>query len=311
MHIKKIASLLEVPESTIKKCIKDISMKMNTTEENVLSILNKHFSFKLLHKLPPEIREMIIMDLPVKDILTFCSSSKAFMELCKDDTLWKILLKRDYNLLPISYNPKQDYIFAAKVFSRVLNFEKNAKQYVLDGKPKANQYQLIDEIAMIYLKAFEFGEMQTLRWAMQRIGEIRVKQKVGNLQYRGELQYTIFGPLDKFLMILFRDGNTQTLQKLEHTNLFDKNPIKNSWILIDELIRLMTKQNLGKIKTKAFKKVTEWMIKHGNNHIISGLSEVFIIEKHWIKKKKSKGIKINKQLVENVKILSEVTAKKL
>ncbi len=49
-----------------------------------------------IEDLPFEMREQILHNVKVKDILAFCSTSKQFLHHCESNNLWKILVERDF-----------------------------------------------------------------------------------------------------------------------------------------------------------------------------------------------------------------------
>lgn len=55
-------------------------------------------SCSLVEQLPVELRELIAQNLPVKDLLKFRVSSKTLRDVCDDPVLWRILLRRDFDV---------------------------------------------------------------------------------------------------------------------------------------------------------------------------------------------------------------------
>lgn len=47
-------------------------------------------------KLPNELIILILSDVPIRDILNFCQTSKAYHQYCNSEFLWKMLYERDF-----------------------------------------------------------------------------------------------------------------------------------------------------------------------------------------------------------------------
>jgi len=94
---------------TIKKCLKQTAKKHHLTEEEVGNMVVG----KKLRSLPPEVMIVMLDFLPTKDILQLCGTSRYFGQYCRDNRLWKHLLKRDYGVEG-GDDARKEYIYLAK-----------------------------------------------------------------------------------------------------------------------------------------------------------------------------------------------------
>jgi hypothetical protein len=58
--------------------------------------------------------------LPVEDILHMCRINRRMREICDDPETWVYLLERDYNIISVSDDPKQEYIIERRK-NRLIN----------------------------------------------------------------------------------------------------------------------------------------------------------------------------------------------
>ncbi len=94
--VKELAEIIRVDEEVVQNCVDMIAQQHKTNRANVIQILQTHFRPDLMSALPVELRFMILQGLSVKDIVSFCASSKDNIYLCDDPKLWSSLLSRDF-----------------------------------------------------------------------------------------------------------------------------------------------------------------------------------------------------------------------
>jgi len=73
-----------------------------------------------LLSLPIEVRELTMLELDVKDILSYCQASKELNRSCKNDFFWQRKFFWDFPYMPLDYIPEGTWRQAYKDFSTKL-----------------------------------------------------------------------------------------------------------------------------------------------------------------------------------------------
>lgn len=94
--IRSFAYSTDTTIGDVRWCIIQTAKEHGISDKTVIDLLAGHYSLSLLEELPVEVQAIVINDLPVKEILAFCSSSKALKQVCEDPRLWRVLLRRDF-----------------------------------------------------------------------------------------------------------------------------------------------------------------------------------------------------------------------
>ena len=87
-----LSGILKLSKKDLNKCLEQTAKKEKVSEDTVINVMLDFYSFNL----PMEIIELIAFNLPMKDLINLCKTSKLFSEICKDQVFWKRLLRRDY-----------------------------------------------------------------------------------------------------------------------------------------------------------------------------------------------------------------------
>ena len=56
-----------------------------------------------------QLQSYIWKELPISQLIKLCRTNKFFNDLCKQDSFWEYLLKRDYNIEQVD-NPRKEYV---------------------------------------------------------------------------------------------------------------------------------------------------------------------------------------------------------
>ena len=77
-----------------------------------------------ISELPKDVQTHILQGLPVNDILQYCQSNKSISQLCHSQSLWSVLLQRDYKKLPTTRDARSEYVgMLLKEFASIANQE--------------------------------------------------------------------------------------------------------------------------------------------------------------------------------------------
>ena len=77
-----------------------------------------------ISELPKDVQTHILQGLPVDDILQYCESNKSISQLCHSQSLWSVLLQRDYNKVPTTRDARSEYVgMLLKEFASIANRE--------------------------------------------------------------------------------------------------------------------------------------------------------------------------------------------
>ena len=82
-----------------------------------------------LTTLPHEIVKKTLFNMPIKDILSLCSTDKYIQSVCKDDLFWKDYIYRTYNI-----TATETAIWTESITLGLLSWKQIASGYI-DGKP--------------------------------------------------------------------------------------------------------------------------------------------------------------------------------
>ena len=85
------------------------TIKRSTTKKSVSP--QKAF----IEQFPTDMLREIFYKLSYKHIIETCTTSKRFAELCQDEDLWKLLMKRDFNM-SVKFDPKLTWKQNYKVY---------------------------------------------------------------------------------------------------------------------------------------------------------------------------------------------------
>lgn len=97
-YINELSQVMNVNARTVSACVKGLASLHKTSVEDVVKILRTHFNVDHLGALPLEIRFLIAQGLPIKDVISLCSSSKSLLEICDVWQLWAAVMERDYGV---------------------------------------------------------------------------------------------------------------------------------------------------------------------------------------------------------------------
>lgn len=192
--VDKVSELLGIPSSTVAGCFDEVKKEFGTDTQLLVQVLEEHYENLLknydhyLVSFPPELKELIVKDFPVKDIVSFCSSSRYLQEICQDEHLWRALFLRDFHSDYFSDNPREDYkkAFAAMRFLKKLD-EMMKTKYGLSIKEAP---KLVDTIARSIFELVKRGIYDTPTHSRG----YRVKRKIwskitGSLTEEGMVDY--------------------------------------------------------------------------------------------------------------------------
>lgn len=73
-----------------------------------------------LLSLPIELRELTMLELDVKDVISYCRASKELNRSCEKDSFWQRKFFRDFPYMPLDYVPEETWRQAYKDFSTKL-----------------------------------------------------------------------------------------------------------------------------------------------------------------------------------------------
>jgi hypothetical protein len=128
---KKLAKLFKVRVDVIKKCISSCAKSTGYDRKTVMTVLSDHYTkyAEFFEYLPPEINTMILEGLSVKDIVSFCMSTKANSQYCNDPYLWRALLLRDLGIEKL-HRPTKDLSMndPKKVYASIISLGKNLQK---------------------------------------------------------------------------------------------------------------------------------------------------------------------------------------
>ena len=180
-----------VDKKTIKKCIMSSTKKYKLDFDAVLDIIeNFDQTAENIANLPPETAQQILLNLPIKDIMSFCSVNERINNICEDEYFWKTLLRRDYGPLGIGKYKKHQEISAKENYKKIYNRVKNTKNiflvsndlnaminFIYDEKEKTDQ-----EIAF-YAKVTDKIKKRIEKYGRKK-NVVVYKKVFGNLLYK-------------------------------------------------------------------------------------------------------------------------------
>jgi len=133
MSIEFLVVYFGKDKSVIEECIDQTAKITKIPRDEVMDIVSDRAG-KRLGTLPIEVVVLIIEHLPVQDLLKLCETSRAFDRYCKDNRIWKILLKRDFGAKG-GDNAKEQYILYSQMLqiscgSGFTGFVRSGKVYM-------------------------------------------------------------------------------------------------------------------------------------------------------------------------------------
>ena len=170
-----LSRTLGMSDLKVKKCVNVLSdpsgpLKGETNKKVIISVLVEYYAATEFEtKIPPKLHRLMLSNLPVKSIISFCSTSKTLRLACESELFWKDILRRDFG---ISYedalmidNPKKVYkeitpIFA--YFSKNTLSDKNRKKFLdfLTKLYKQNMPLFIKKFTDIFSPRLEMAETE-------------------------------------------------------------------------------------------------------------------------------------------------------
>lgn len=176
-----LAEFHRIPTVEIKRCFEALSKEFKISKKELYLVLKETFQTPPLSSLPFEVRQMIAQGLSTREIVSFCSTSKANIALCASEELWSILLKRDYPEVAWFADSRKKYTL---VYKAVFAIEKKYKG-------KEIKEEMLPSIAKDYVQTADAFHSDAPFWAA-----FDAKQKAAlRVKFVGDL-YVLVSKLD-------------------------------------------------------------------------------------------------------------------
>lgn len=95
-----------------------------------------------METLPSELKWNIYRYLPIESILKACQVDRSFNQICNDDSFWRYLLRRDFNITQTTLDPKIKYL-TQYIRNQTLKEIKNKSIFILEKESDDEIEELI------------------------------------------------------------------------------------------------------------------------------------------------------------------------